>query len=172
MTRAVSSPKPKIEATDYRQVLGHYPTGVCVITARQDDGTQAGMAVSSFTSVSLDPPLVAFFPDKNSSSWPKIEKAGRFCVNILAADQEWICRRFASKAEDKFEGVPHHVSAHHVPVLDGVIATIECEIQSVIEAGDHYIVLGHVLALNADRARPPLLFFQSGYGQFQTGSIG
>ena len=85
---------PSFDGAKFRQVLGHFPTGVTVVTAT-NDGVPVGLAVGSFASVSLDPPLVAFFPDKSSSSWPKIELAGSFCVNILAEDQEDVCRRFA-----------------------------------------------------------------------------
>ncbi len=162
---------PNIAPADYRHVLGHYPTGVCVITAREAVGPPAGMAVGSFTSASLDPPLIAFFPDKSSSSWPRIAVAGRFCVNILAADQEDICRRFASRAKDKFEGIGHHISDNGVPVLSGSVAAIECDLESVSEAGDHYCALGRVISLMVDRTRPPLLFFQSGYGRFQPRSL-
>lgn len=166
MDRSVTADGPKIEAQFFRRILGHYPTGVCVVTAIQPDGVSAGMAVGSFTSVSLHPPLVAFFPDKSSTSWPKIESAGRFCINILADDQEWLCRRFASKAEDKFEGVSHRLSDAGLPILDDVIAWIDCTLHAVHEAGDHYIVLGEVEALDVARTGRPLLFFQGGYGQF------
>jgi flavin reductase (DIM6/NTAB) family NADH-FMN oxidoreductase RutF/DNA-binding IclR family transcriptional regulator len=156
-------------ATDkqwFRQVLGQFPTGVCVVTATPPDGTAAGMVVGSFTSVSLDPPLVAFFPDKGSSSWPRIESAGKFCVNILGEDQEAVCRRFASKAPDKFEGQAHRPAGSGSPILQDVVAWIDCDIQSVQEAGDHYIVLGSVLDLQIESPRLPLLFFQGGYGAF------
>lgn len=93
---------PVFTAQDFRQVLGHYPSGVCVITARTPLGELTGMAVSSFTSVSLDPPLVAFFPAKTSSSWPKIAEAGHFCVNILAQNQRALCRQFATSGHDKY----------------------------------------------------------------------
>src|SRR6476619_3878226 len=88
----------------YRQVLGHFPTGVVVVTA-VDDGEPVGLAIGSFSSVSLDPPLVGFFPDRSSTSWPRIEKAGSFAVNILGEHQEDICRTFASKGGDKFAGI-------------------------------------------------------------------
>jgi 3-hydroxy-9,10-secoandrosta-1,3,5(10)-triene-9,17-dione monooxygenase reductase component len=156
-------------ATDsrtFRRVLGHYPTGVCVITATQADGKPVGMAVGSFSSVSLDPPLVAFFPDRSSTSWPKIEAAGRFCVNILAEHQERLCQAFASKAEDKFAGISHRLSARGAPILDDVVAWIDCDLHAVHEAGDHFIVLGEVHALDVERPHKPLLFFQGGYGQF------
>jgi flavin reductase (DIM6/NTAB) family NADH-FMN oxidoreductase RutF len=150
----------------FRQVLGQYPTGVCVVTATPPDGPPAGMVVGSFTSVSLDPPLVAFFPDKSSSSWPRIAQAEKFCVNILGEDQESVCRRFASKAADKFEGQPHRPSGSGSPIIEDVVAWIDCEVHSVQEAGDHYVVLGRVLDLQIDSPRLPLLFFQGGYGAF------
>jgi flavin reductase (DIM6/NTAB) family NADH-FMN oxidoreductase RutF len=96
------SEKPvPFDSAQFRQVLGHFPTGVTVVTAASPSGP-VGLAVGSFASVSLDPPLVAFFPDRSSSSWPQIEATGSFCVNILSEDQEVVCRRFASKGDDKF----------------------------------------------------------------------
>ena len=150
----------------FREVLGQYPTGVCVVTAAEPDGGQAGFVVGSFTSVSLDPPLVAFFPDKSSTSWPRIERSGRFCVNILSSDQESVCRQFASKGEDKFEGVTVRAAASGSPIIEGVVAWIDCELDQVHEAGDHYAVYGRVLDLNVENGSLPLLFFQGGYGRF------
>jgi flavin reductase (DIM6/NTAB) family NADH-FMN oxidoreductase RutF/DNA-binding IclR family transcriptional regulator len=150
----------------FRQVLGQYPTGVCVVTARQADESRAGFVVGSFTSVSLEPPLVAFFPDKGSTSWPRIERAGRFCVNILSADQEDVCRRFASRAADKFEGISCREAGSGSPIIDGVVAWIDCDLETVEEAGDHYIVLGRVRELDVEDPSLPLLFFQGGYGRF------
>ncbi|WP_214104728.1 flavin reductase [Acrocarpospora catenulata] len=150
----------------FRSVLGQYPTGVCVITGVDPETGPAGMVVGSFTSVSLDPPLVAFFPDKSSTSWPKIERAGAFCVNILGADQEQVCRTFASKAPDKFTDQPYRLGVTGSPILDGTVAWIDCRIESVQEAGDHYIVLGLVQELQIEQPRLPLLFFQGGYGRF------
>ncbi|MFG2658480.1 flavin reductase [Streptomyces sp. NPDC048425] len=150
----------------FREVLGQYPTGVCVVTAVQADGSRAGFVVGSFTSVSLDPPLVAFFPDKRSTSWPKIESAGRFCVNILSSDQEYLCRQFASKAEDKFEGVAVRAAGSGSPIIEDAVAWIDCDLESVQEAGDHYIVIGRVRELDIENPELPLLFFQGGYGRF------
>ena len=155
----------------FRQVLGQYPTGVCVVTATQVDGQPVAMVVGSFTSVSLNPPLVAFLPDRSSGSWPKIQSAGRFCVNILGADQEVLCRRFASKAADKFEGLSYHLSGSGSPIIDGAVAWIDCDIDSVLEAGDHYIVLGLVRDLQIGSSGLPLLFFQGGYGRFSPLSL-
>jgi flavin reductase (DIM6/NTAB) family NADH-FMN oxidoreductase RutF/DNA-binding IclR family transcriptional regulator len=154
------------DPTSFRQVLGQYPTGVCVVTASGGEGARAGFVVGSFTSVSLDPPLVAFFPDRSSTSWPKIEAAGRFCVNILAADQEDVCRRFASKAADKFEGVTCRETPSGAPIIEGAVAWIDCELELTQDTGDHFLVLGLVTALDIESSSLPLLFFQGGYGRF------
>ena len=154
------------DSATFRRVLGHYPTGVCVVTAVEADGAPVGMVVGSFTSVSLEPPLVAFFPAKKSSSWPRIEAVGKFCVNVLASDQQQLCRQLAAPGTDKFAGVAHRVSANGSPILDDVVAWIDCTLDAVHEAGDHYIVLGQVVALEVDRPDRPLLFFQGNYGEF------
>jgi flavin reductase (DIM6/NTAB) family NADH-FMN oxidoreductase RutF/DNA-binding IclR family transcriptional regulator len=155
----------------FRQVLGQYPTGVCAITAIEPDGSPTGFVVGSFTSVSLSPPLVAFFPDKSSTSWPKIERAKKFCVNILGADHEELCRRFAAKNVDRFEGVRWRPASTGSPIIEGVVAWIDCDLDEVIEAGDHYIVLGRVKELDVEESSLPLLFFQGGYGRFSPLSL-
>jgi flavin reductase (DIM6/NTAB) family NADH-FMN oxidoreductase RutF/DNA-binding IclR family transcriptional regulator len=149
----------------FRQVLGHYPTGVAVVTAAGQDGP-AGMAVGSFTSVSLDPPLIAFLPDRGSSSYPKIRQAGSFCVNVLSAEQEAVCRAFAAKGADKFAGLSWRPASSGAPVIEGAVAWIDCDFDAEYEAGDHYIVLGRVRELHVASATLPLLFFQGGYGRF------
>lgn len=154
------------DGAEFRRVLGHYPTGVCAITA-VEDGAPLGMVVGSFTSVSLDPPLVAFFPDRSSSTWPRIAQTGRFCVNVLSARQLDVCRALAARsAGSKFDSVPHSASPQGLPVIDGCIAWIDCTLDAVHEAGDHFIVVGKVDALEAQHPELPLLFFQGGYGQF------
>ncbi len=158
---------PVIDGATYRQVLGHYPTGVCVVTASEPEGSSVGMVVGSFTSVSLDPPLVAFFPDRSSTSWPRIERARRFCVNVLSSDQRDLCRRFSAKGDDKFAGLSHRHSANGSPVLDDVVAWIDCTLDAVHEAGDHFIVLGRVQELDVVSPEKPLLFFRGGYGNFE-----
>lgn len=157
--------QPAIDPAHFRRVLGCHATGVAAITAMGADGAPVGMAVTSFSSISLDPPLVAFCPDKTSSTWPQIAAAGRFAVNLLAADQEAVCRSLASRGGDKFAGVPHWVSGTGVPVIEGAVATIECAVHAVLEGGDHWIVLGRVLALDASEQAEPLLFFRSGYAR-------
>jgi flavin reductase (DIM6/NTAB) family NADH-FMN oxidoreductase RutF len=155
----------------FRQVLGQYPTGVCAVTAEHSSGRPVGMVVGSFTSVSLDPPLIAFFPDRRSSTWPKIQEAGHFCVNILASDQESVCRQLAAKGPDKLNGLSYRPAGSGAPVLDGVVAWIDCDITSVSDAGDHYIVLGAVRDLQIENPSLPLLFFRGGYGRFHPLSL-
>lgn len=150
----------------FRKVLGGYPTGVSVITSSDADGNY-GMVVGTFTSISLAPPLVGFFPDKSSTSWPRIARTGRFCVNVLGADQLAACRRFAGKHEDKFEGQSHSPSPGGLPILDGVIAWIECDISQITEIGDHLLVVGTVNALDCRENSKPLLFFGGSYHALQ-----
>jgi len=154
-----------IDGAIFRQVLGSYPTGVCAITALDADGKPAGMIVGSFTSVSLDPPLVGFLPDKRSSSWPVIEAAGKFCVNVLGSDQQHVCRQVTAKGDEKFAGLDHSVSDNGMVVIAGAIARIDCAIHSVIDAGDHF-VLGAVLGLETPRDGDPMLFHRGRYGGF------
>jgi flavin reductase (DIM6/NTAB) family NADH-FMN oxidoreductase RutF len=154
-----------IDSGKYRQVLGHFTTGVTVITAAAEAGP-VGLAVGSFSSVSLEPPLVGFFADKGSTSWPKIEGTGSFCVNILGEHQEDVCRRFASKDPDKFAGLGWKATGSGSPLIDDVIAWIDCDIDQVVEAGDHFLVLGAVRELDVAHDGPPLLFFRGGYGRF------
>lgn len=154
------------DASAFRQVLGHFPTGVAAVTAVDGAGDPVGMVVGSFTSVSLDPPLVAFLPDKNSSSFPPIRDAGRFCVNVLSARQENVCRKLAAKGSEKFAGLSWSGSPEGSPIIDGAVAWIDCNLVDVIDAGDHFIALGEVMHLEAANAGLPLLFFQGGYGSF------
>ena len=155
----------------FRQVLGHFPTGVAVVTGMDADGKPAGMAVGSFTSVSLDPPLVAFMPDRSSTSWPRFRDSGSFCVNILGAEQESVCRTFAGRGGDKFAELTWRPAGSGAPVLDGVLAWIDCDTEVVHEAGDHFIVIGRVRELDIGTPALPLVFFQGGYGRFSSLSL-
>ena len=150
----------------FRETLGHYPTGVVVVTATDDTGSPAGMVVGSFTSVSLDPPLVAYLPSRTSGSYARLRTSRHFCVNVLAADQQDLCGRFASRADDKFAGVEWTPAAHGSPILADAVGWIECEVTEELDGGDHVIVVGRVLGLAVQRPTLPLLFFQGGYGRF------
>jgi flavin reductase (DIM6/NTAB) family NADH-FMN oxidoreductase RutF len=155
-----------IDPAIFRQVLGAYPTGVCVVSALDSTGKPVGMVVGTFTSVSLEPPLVGFLPDKKSSTWPQIAAAGHFCVNVLASDQQEICRQLAAKGPEKFIGVDFAISEHGLPVIANAIAKVECSIHSITDAGDHYFVLGNVLGLEHTREGDPMLFYRGRYGGF------
>jgi flavin reductase (DIM6/NTAB) family NADH-FMN oxidoreductase RutF len=161
----VTATQAAFDSSRFRHVLGHFATGVAVITAAAPSGP-VGMAVSSFTSVSLEPPLVAFLPDKSSTSWPKIRSAGAFCVNILSVGQEELCAQFARKGIDKFAGVAWRSAPSGAPILEGGMAWIDCELTQTFESGDHFIAIGRVLQLEAAEYGVPLVFFQGGYGHF------
>jgi flavin reductase (DIM6/NTAB) family NADH-FMN oxidoreductase RutF len=154
--------EPAFDSARFRQVLGHFATGVCVVTAVTDEGP-AGMAIGSFFSISLEPPLVGFCAGKGSSTWPKLREAGRFCVNVLAEDQEDVCRRFASKELDKFAGIAWDHSPLGSPRLGGALAWIDCEITAIHDAGDHEIAVGAVHDLAVTSEAGPLVFFRGGY---------
>jgi flavin reductase (DIM6/NTAB) family NADH-FMN oxidoreductase RutF len=156
----------------FREVLGQYPTGVVVVTALSASGEALGMTVGSFTSVSLDPPLVAFLPDKASSSWKAIRESGpRFCVNFLSAQQEDVCRAVASRKVKKFNDIPWHPSAAGNPIIDGAVAYVDCTVEKVHDAGDHHIVIGRAHDLELTGGGYPLLFFRGGYGSFRPASL-
>lgn len=169
MSEAVTT--PLIDRGHFRRVLGQYPTGVCVITAIGPDGEPVGMTVGSFTSVSLDPPLVAFLPMKESRVLATIGEVGRFAVNFLAGDQVDLCRRFAAREADKFSSVPWRTSALGSPILLDATAWIDCRLHRVFEIGDHAMVVGEVIELDIERSTAPLIFFQGGYGRFSALSI-
>ena len=142
MSDTASTSEPAIEPRHFRETLGHYPTGVAVVTAVTEENGPVGMVVGSFTSVSLDPPLVAFMPQKTSGTFELLRTATSFCVNVLSADQERLCRRFATSGADKFDGVTWEPAPSGAPVLSDVVAWIDCSYESIVEAGDHYIVVG------------------------------
>ncbi|WP_127480937.1 flavin reductase family protein [Nocardioides pantholopis] len=151
-------------ARRFRDVLGRFASGVTVVTALSD-GVPVGMTCQSFSSVSLDPPLVLFVPALTSRAWPRIRRAGQFCVSILAADQTALSQRMASRDAEKFAGVgwvPSPVSGS--PALEGALAHVDCAVHAVHAAGDHDVVIGRVLALDAVDGDPrPLLFYRGTY---------
>jgi flavin reductase (DIM6/NTAB) family NADH-FMN oxidoreductase RutF len=157
-----------VDGPRFRQVLGHFPTGVTVVTASTDEGP-VGLCVGSFTSVSLFPPLVAFCAGDASASYPRIEAAGHYCVNILADDQEEIARVFADKGDDKFAGIGWRPSVvTGAPVINDVLAWIDCRIDAIHQAGDHWIVVGRVLDLEIGHEGGPLVFFRGGFGRYSS----
>ena len=154
-----------IDSGEFRNVLGHFPTGVTAVTA-VNNGKPIGMAIGSFTSVSLAPPLVAFLPAKESGSWKEIREAGSFCVNVMGQDQMEVCGVMASRAEDKFADVEWSPAGSGSPIISGSIAYIDCDIEMIHDGGDHDIVIGRVLKLEVMDSKSPLVFFQGNYGTF------
>lgn len=150
-----------IDAAGFRAVLGHAPTSVVVVTGCDAEGKPHGITIGSFVSVSLDPPLVGFLPGTSSRSWKAISESGKFCVNILGADQEELCWRFAKEGDDKFAGIDWSQSAHGNPSLSNVIGTIECAIESENVVGDHFFVVGRVVEMShAPDAQQAMVFFR------------
>lgn len=145
----------------FRDVLGHFSTGVVVVTAQGPSGP-AGMTCQSVVSLSLEPPLVLFCPARSSTSWPRIREAGHFCLNILAADQASLCTAFARSGGDKFAGVAWTPGRTGAPVLEGTLAHVESTLETVHEGGDHEIAVGAVVDLAIRRDAPPLVYFRGG----------
>ena len=158
---------PTFDSAHFRAVMGHFTTGITIITAMEGDDP-VGLTCQSFMSLSLDPPLVGFSPAKSSTSWPRIRQAGVFCVNVLTETQEDTCRVFATTGADKFRGVGWRPGESGSPILDDALAWIDCRIEQEHDAGDHVIVVGRVLALDVSRTGRPLLFYRGGYGRFES----
>lgn len=159
----MSAPPGPVSPTVMREVLGHFVSGIVVITASGPAGP-LGFTCQSFSSLSLEPPLVSFAAARSSRTWPRIRAAGAFCVNVLAADHQEISAGFARSGVDKFAGVTWRPGPSGAPVLEGVSAWIDCVLRDEFDGGDHTIVVGRVQDLGADPARLPLLFYRGRYG--------
>jgi 3-hydroxy-9,10-secoandrosta-1,3,5(10)-triene-9,17-dione monooxygenase reductase component len=149
-----------------RTVLGHFATGVAIVTAMEGD-EPVGMACNSFTSVSLEPQLVMFCAAKSSTTWPRIQAAKKWAANILAEDGEQVCRLFAEKGADRFSHLAFTSGRTGSPLLEDAIAFVDCETVAEHDAGDHLLVVGKVLELGYAPAGKPLLFYRGGYGRFE-----
>jgi flavin reductase (DIM6/NTAB) family NADH-FMN oxidoreductase RutF len=153
-----------IDGRTFRNTLSQFATGVVVATGCLD-GQPAGFAAQSFASLSLDPPLVAVCPSRTSTSWPKLRRSGSFCINVLSAQQRSVCEQFAKPGV--FAPVPWRAGITGSPILDGVLAYIDCELAAEHDGGDHLIAVGRVVDLAiCDTNTAPLLFFRGTYGQF------
>lgn len=156
-----------IDQRSFRDVMGRFATGVVLVTA-VDDGEPVGFAAQSFLSLSLEPPLVGVCPARTSSSWPRIRSASHYCINVLGADQEGLCRAFARSGADKYAGVDWSPGVDGAPRIAGSLAWIECTLEAEHDAGDHTIAVGRVCTLTTPdgAAADPLLFFTGAYGRF------
>ncbi len=146
-----------------REVLGHFVSGVTVVTALTAEGP-LGFTCQAFSSLSLEPPLVVFAPSRTSRTWPRLRSIGRFCVNVLAEGQDAVSQAFARSGTDKFAGVPWVPSPYGSPVLADVVAWIDCDLWAEYDGGDHTLAVGRVLDLGADPDRRPLLYHRGRYG--------
>ncbi|MFD2262386.1 flavin reductase family protein [Lacibacterium aquatile] len=154
------------DSLGFRQVLGQFATGVAVMTARDDAERGIGVTVNSFTSVSLDPPLVSFCLDRSALSFAAFTGAETFAVNILASDQQDVSQSFArSIGEDKFAGVVCEVDDHGAPLIKGCLAWLSCKRHAIVEAGDHVIIIGEVYHLSMGHPASPLLYFRGKYAK-------
>jgi len=150
-----------------RATMGQFCTGI-VVVAGCLDGAPVGFTAQSFVSLSLDPPLIAVCPAKTSTSWPRIRESGSFCVNVLAADQRPICDAFANSGGDKFAGLDWHKGSTGSPVLEGILACVDCRLEVEHDAGDHTIAVGRIVDLKKVADGAPLLFFGADYGSFDS----
>jgi flavin reductase (DIM6/NTAB) family NADH-FMN oxidoreductase RutF len=160
------------DGKQFRTVLGHFPTGVTIVSGI-DGNEPVGFTIGSFTSVSLDPPMVGFLPQTNSTTWAAMQASGRFCVNVLSREQTDLCWKFAKTGNEseRFDAVAWHAGPTGSPIIDRAVAWIDCEVAEVHEMGDHLFVLGRVVALAADADEDgigpmPLLFFRGTLGGF------
>lgn len=155
-----------VSPDEFRSVLGRFPSGVTVVTTKAADGSDQGMTVSAFCSVSLEPPLVLICIEKSASAYDALTSAPGFVVNILSATQEQIARRFSIIDIDRFEGVGYGRSQNGFAVLDDVLGVIECSTFAMHEAGDHMIIVGEVEATRPENGTP-LLYYRGGYAQLE-----
>lgn len=156
-----------IDPDEFRRVMGHFPTGVAVVTSRRPDGEPCGLTVNAFCSVSLDPTMVLVCVERDADSHDSIRDSGIFAISVLdETDGELLSRRFASDAaRDKFEGVAYREERTGAPVLDSAIAWLDCRVGEAIRAGDHTVFLGEVVSADAGEGRP-LVYYRGGYGRF------
>jgi len=160
----MSLPSTAIEPLSFREALGHYASGITVITSHLDN-EPIGFTCQSFYSVSMNPPLVSFSVMSSSASYPRIRQAGRFAVNILSGEQAKLSNQFARRGTDKWHGVEWQESPLGNPIIAGSLYWLDCEIHAEHAAGDHLIVIGEVKALNLQEAAAtqPLLYFKGQY---------
>ena len=152
-----------IDIREFRNALGTFATGINVITTTASDGTLLGMTVNSFTSVSLNPPLILVCLDKKSAMTESFVTGKGFGVNILRESQQSVSNEFAGKSEDRFAKHAHSTSEQGNPVLDGILSFLDCQNEDVYEGGDHLILVGRVMSFSYQSDAAPLLYFNGAY---------
>jgi 3-hydroxy-9,10-secoandrosta-1,3,5(10)-triene-9,17-dione monooxygenase reductase component len=147
---------------EFKDAMSEFATGVTIV-AGMENGEPVGFTCQSFVSLSIDPPYIALAPARTSTSWPRIARAGKFCVNVLADGQSQLCQGFALSGGDKFSGVEWRPApATGAPVIAGCLAWVDCSMELVHAAGDHELIIGRVLDLGVNGGSP-LLFVRRGY---------
>ncbi|WP_346007865.1 flavin reductase family protein [Janibacter terrae] len=159
------------DPTTFREVMGHYPTGVVVVTGAHPDGEALAMIVGTFTSASMEPPLVAFLPMRSSRTFQRLSECESLCINVLTDGQEALGRTIASRSEDKLEGIDWSPCSSGAPMLHGSLAWLDVHVDQIIEAGDHLIALCAIDDMAVNNPKAPLIFFQGGYGGFAVPSL-
>ena len=152
-----------VDQQEFRSVMGHFATGVTVITTLDDKGSFLGLTANALCSVSLSPPLLLCCIDKSAECHPAFSSSKVFVVNVLSTEQEVLSRKFAKSGADKFQGVGYRIERTGAPVLDGSLAHLECEVRQEFDAGDHTIYLGEPVDMSMDKETEPLLYFRGGY---------
>lgn len=153
------------EEERFRRVMGHFATGVAVVTGRNDDGADLGFTANAVVSVSLNPRLVLVCVDHDSASLPALQRHGAFALSFLGASQEELARRFAGGTRaDRFTGVPTRVEETGAPILDDALAWLDCRVWKEVEAGDHMLLIGQVKRCGGGQADEPLVFYRGAYG--------
>jgi flavin reductase (DIM6/NTAB) family NADH-FMN oxidoreductase RutF len=158
-------PRMPVDIRDFRTALGTFATGVTIVTTMSKDGTPVGLTANSFTSVSLDPPLVLFCLDRRSYSYGHFEKASHFAVNVLAADQQDVSNHFARPSEDKWKDMTIDLCGVGCPAFKEALAVFECATHRIHDGGDHIIVVGEVKSFTYKRDGAPLLYYRGKYGR-------
>jgi flavin reductase (DIM6/NTAB) family NADH-FMN oxidoreductase RutF len=146
------------ESREFRDALGSFATGICVITVNPDDEPAFGMTVNSFASVSLDPPLVLWSLQNDSECFPAFEKHEKFAVNILAADQQELSNLYAKKGDHVLADEHYTLGESGSPVINGAVTTFECKTWARYPGGDHVILVGEVTEMSSNAEKQPLLF--------------
>ncbi len=152
-----------VDPQEFRGVMGHFATGVTVITTHDGNGQLFGLTANAVSSVSLSPPLLLCCVDKKAESYAAFGASKIFAVNILSNEQEVLSRKFSKSGGDKFEGVGYRAGKGGAPVLNGVLAHLECEVRYDFDAGDHTIYVGEPIDMAMDQETDPLLYFRGGY---------
>lgn len=158
-----------VSAAEFRKTVGNFATGVTTITTRDTQGNSRDLTANAFASLSLDPPLVVVCVDRRSDTYPALQSVGAvFAVNILAEHQQELSQKFASKAgSEKFEGVERHEDKTGAPILEDILAFLECKVVERFDGGDHGVIVGEVENFGVNEGRGPLLFYRGRYGLLQ-----